>query len=162
MEAILGVMGVGKIWHTRRTLQARRVRPERTGVSSCRWARVVHSPCRCICGLFVELSVRGPTAENYRGAVHSFIWWADSHDLAIVEDDVIDRALCSFTTNCFFGRDNELCGGPVNSGTDVSGPTIFSHWRAWRPAGSTRPEGCFRKAVPGNGDKRTLCAHELE
>ena len=48
-----------------------------------------------------ELSARGPAAESYRGAVHSFIKWAESHDLALVDNDAIDHAPCSSVTTCF-------------------------------------------------------------
>ena len=55
----------------------------------------------------VEEFSAGPTAESYRGAVHSFIKWTDSHDLALVEDDDDDRAFCSFVTKLFVAA-----GGP--------------------------------------------------
>ena len=46
--------------------------------------------------------MRGFTADNFREAVHSFIRWADNHGMSLVEDDAIDRSLCSFMTNVFW------------------------------------------------------------
>ena len=121
MEAILGVTIVDKIWpeenrddevssvertflcHTESTLQARRARQR---------VRRCIDKINAGCALEV-LSVRGPTAESNHEAVRSFINWADILDLALVEDDAIDRVLCFFMTNCFFGRENELGGRTV-------------------------------------------------
>ena len=60
----------------------------------------------------------------------------------LVKDDALDRALCSFMTNCF-GRENELGGG---SGIDVSGSSIFSHCHAWHPAGSALSEKVLERS----------------
>ena len=51
---------------------------------------------------------------------------------------------------------------PFNSGVDVSGPSLFSHWHVWHPAGSALPEGVFGKQLLENRGKRTCCAHGLE
>ena len=147
----MGVTGVDKIWpeentddedtskdprtsppHTRRGLQARRARQ--------RVRRCIDKICAGLSpghlnkhlSLLEELG--GPAAESYHGAAQSFINWADNHDLALVEDGDIDRALCSFYDQLFFGSKNELGGRPFDSGVDVSGPLIFSHGHVLHPA----------------------------
>ena len=46
-----------------------------------------------VCTGGAQLRVRVSTAESYHGAVRSAFTWADGHELALAEDDAIDRAL---------------------------------------------------------------------
>ena len=151
-HAILGVTGVDQLWpeentddkdsrqegmfpcHTRRTLQARRQRFRRCIDKISAGLSPDDIEETSVCGGGAQRA--GSTAESYRGAVHSFIKWADSHDLALVEDDDDDRAFCSFVTKLFVGKG----GRRFQKGIDVSGPSVFSHWDAWHSAGSALSE----------------------
>ena len=68
--------------------------------------------------------------KSPRGPVHSFIKWADSHDLALVEDDAIDCALRSFVTNCFCEGKMSCAADRLIVGLKFLDPRFFSHSHA--------------------------------
>ena len=110
-------------------------------------------------GQGLEKNVRaGPNRGNLPRSVQPFLTWADGRDLALIEDDDIDRAL---SPTVFFGKEGELGGRLLDSGADVSGSTVLSHRHAGHPSGSTLPTG-FRKAAPEHRDKSSLCAYGLD
>ena len=179
VEAILGILGVGKIWpeentddedsskeptfpcHARRTLQARRARQRvRRRVDKISAGRSPEKLKKHPCVL-EELGVRGSTAESYRGGVHSIIKWADSHYLALVENDAVDRALRSFMTNCpgegrmSWAADRVIAGLMFQDRRCSRTGTCGTPWALLCLKG-------FPKAPPENRDKLTLCALGLE
>ena len=84
-------------------------------------------------------SACGALVQSYCGAVHSLIRWADSHDLALVEDVAIDRELCSLMTNCLLEGKACWAADRVIAGLMfLETHSIFSH--AWHPSGTCELE----------------------
>ena len=53
----------------------------------------------CMLRVLEELSVAGPTAESYRRQASAFITWCDHRNVALVEGEDTDRALCAYMTH---------------------------------------------------------------